>query len=170
MFNYVGEIKLFTGDFAPRDWVFCDGRLLLIKEHEGLYSLIQTTYGGDGKTNFAVPDLRGRVALGQGDDSPIGKKAGVERVALTEATLPAHTHIANASSRTANDNGGAANGFWGSSASDISYGAAETPTKAYAMNIESTTPTGHGEAHENRIPILAATYIIATGGNFPPRG
>lgn len=97
---YIGEIRLFAGNFAPKGWAFCDGQLLRINENQALYSILETTYGGDGKSNFALPDLRGRVAVGVGHGtglSPVtfGQKEGTENVTLTSAQLPWHEHAFN---------------------------------------------------------------------------
>ena len=111
---YVGEIRMFAGDFAPINWAPCDGRTLQINEYEVLYTLLGTTYGGDGRTNFNLPDLRGRLAIGMGQgqnppltNRPLAQQAGVETVTLTEANIPAHTHsFAVGSTATSNSPAG----------------------------------------------------------------
>ncbi len=111
--QYVGEIRLFAGDYAPENWAFCDGRLLSIAEYQMLYSLIGTTYGGDGVSNFALPDLRGRVPVSQGNlTTPsgtvafhIGQMGGKESVTLTANTIPAHTHMAAVQSGSGDQSG-----------------------------------------------------------------
>jgi microcystin-dependent protein len=162
----LGEISIFAGDFPPKGWEFCDGRKLLVKENNTLFQLLGNMYGGDGVIDFALPDLRGRVAIHRNDSYPQGVKAGLESVALTTAELPVHTHIIHASTSTANDNGGPEGGFWGGSANDFGWMAAPG---TLSMNNESLTVTGGGQPHENRIPVQAATYIIATTGVFPSR-
>src|SRR5882762_6242449 len=89
---YVGEIRMFGGNFAPAGWMFCEGQLLLISENDTLFTLIGTTYGGDGQTTFALPDLRGRLSLHQGGGFTLGQTGGVETVTLTVQQIPAHTH------------------------------------------------------------------------------
>src|SRR5579864_7493913 len=95
---YVGEIRIFAGNFAPANWMFCDGQLLPISEFETLFNLIGTTYGGDGQSTFALPDLRGRVPLHQGNGFVLGEKNGVEQVTLTVQQIPSHNHIVTAAS------------------------------------------------------------------------
>src|SRR5262245_37225681 len=95
---YIGEIRMFGGNFAPLDWAFCNGQLLAISQYEALFNLIGTTYGGDGVTTFALPDLRGRLPMHQGSGYPIGGAAGQESVTLTLPQIPAHTHSAFGSS------------------------------------------------------------------------
>src|SRR5687767_15211750 len=100
---YVGEIRMFAGNFAPAGWMFCEGQLLPISENETLYSLIGTTYGGDGESTFALPDLRGRVPIHQGNGVSLAETGGVENVTLTKQQIPAHGHSLLGSSLVAND-------------------------------------------------------------------
>ena len=114
---FIGEISMVAFTFAPRGWAFCDGQLLAISQNTALFSLIGTTYGGDGRTTFALPDLRGRVPLHMGNgpgltSRPEGQKGGSETVTLTVSQMPAHNHQANASSTTS-DKPGPINNFWG---------------------------------------------------------
>src|ERR1700740_1095035 len=97
---YVGEIRIFAGNFAPAGWMFCEGQLLPISEYETLFNLIGTTYGGDGQSTFALPDLRGRVPIHSGSGFTLAETGGVEEVTLTQSTIPAHTHTAVAAGST----------------------------------------------------------------------
>src|SRR5499425_2142506 len=101
---YVGEIRMFAGNFAPAGWMFCEGQLLPISEYETLFNLIGTTYGGDGQSTFALPDLRGRVPIHQGNGFTLAETGGVEEVTLTVSQIPAHSHPMLASGDTSNQN------------------------------------------------------------------
>ena len=163
---YVGEIRLFGGNFAPRDWAFCDGRLLPISENDVLFQLIGTTYGGDGQTTFALPDLRGRVPIhwGQGPtltNRVIGETGGVESVTLTQQQIPVHTHGVPVSSTVAGSRS-AVGGIPAALPSDVAY-APGTPDEDRAW----TTPAGGSQPHENLQPYLAVNYIISLFGVFP---
>src|SRR5579862_4114078 len=111
---YVGEIRMFAGNFAPAGWMFCEGQLLPISEYETLFNLIGTTYGGDGQSTFALPDLRGRLPLHQGNGFTLAETGGVETVTLTISQIPVHSHAALANSG-AGANGSPANSVWASS-------------------------------------------------------
>ena len=164
-FPYLGEIRPFAGDFAPYGWAFCDGRLLPVAGYTALFSLLGNRYGGDGQIDFALPDLMGRIPLQASDTYPIGTKEGQESVTLTQEELPAHNHVAYASSTTSNSR--PENGFWGSVSNLISYG---TAPGDLPMHPESIATAGQEEAHENRIPFATVSYIIALQGLYPPRG
>jgi microcystin-dependent protein len=159
---YVGEIRIFAGNFAPAGWAFCDGAVLPISEYETLFNLIGTTYGGDGQTTFALPDLRGRFAVAAGNGpglSPVvlAETGGVNTVTLTAAQLPAHTHPIGASTgpQTSNRPTGAYQG------TGNSYRTTPDTTAA------GTDTAGGGAAHENRPPFLAINYIISLFGVYP---
>ena len=164
MENYLGEIQQFCGDYAPRDWVFCDGRLLPIKGNEALFELLGIAYGGDGVNNFAVPDLRSRVPIHISSNYPLGVRGGAEQVMLTAAQLPAHTHIAHVSTGNSQNNNGPANGFWAANSGAFMYG--NVPGDV-SMNTGTTTSTGGSMSHENRVPFVAINFIIATSGIEP---
>ena len=168
---FVGEIKMFAGNFAPRGWMFCEGQLLSISQYEVLFSLIGTTYGGDGVTTFALPDLRGRLPVQQGQGPGIsqqyamGEMAGVETVTLTLNQLPTHNHAAVASESTANGVNPAGTMVATTSTSIL---------LAYALNAPDTTlanntllPAGGSQPHENLMPSLCVSFIIAIYGIFP---
>jgi microcystin-dependent protein len=167
---YIGDIYVFAGTYAPRGWAFCEGQIVPIAQNQALFSLLGTTYGGNGTTTFALPDLRGRVPMhfGQGPGlSPrtLGEKSGTESVTLLTAELPPHTHSVTASS----DNGirtGPANGVWASSArSDAQYSATADTT----MNPAAMGNAGSSQPHSNMQPYLAIRFIIALVGVYPSR-
>ena len=164
---YVGEIRMFGGNFAIAGWAFCDGSLLPISENTTLFQLIGTTYGGDGQTTFALPDLRGRVPLHQGQGSGLSnyvlaQSGGVESVTLTQNQIPIHTHTPMASNTGASDN--PANNFWANSPTGKPYSAAPPTVQ---MNTGTISPVGGSQPHENMIPFLCVTYIISLFGIFP---
>lgn len=156
---YIGEIRIFAGNFAPAGWAFCDGSLVPISENDTLFNLIGTTYGGDGQQTFALPDLRGRVPVHRGNGAVIGQIGGVEVVTLTQAQLPQHAHpaiYAQGGTPTANPT----SGLPASGALNL-FSAAATPAGA------ATTSTGGSQPHENMAPFLAISFIISLFGIFP---
>jgi microcystin-dependent protein len=157
---YLGEIRLFAGLFAPKDWAFCDGRLLFNNEYPELYQLIGNTYGGD-LTRFALPDLQSRLPLHISPDYGLGKKGGSETVKLSVDELPAHSHTVNSNFEGGNDSPD--NNVWGYSASNPYADAPGT----LAMNVNAITTAGNNGEHENRIPFLAISYIISLAGVVP---
>lgn len=163
---YVGEIRLFAGNFNPNGWMFCEGQLLPISENETLFQLIGTTYGGDGQSTFALPDLRGRVPIHQGNGRVLAEAAGVEQVTLTTNQLPVHTHAALASSAPGNATNptGAFPAIATSSQPGIvAYGSSSVvPMQNLAIN-----PSGGSQPHENMQPYLVMSYIISLFGIFP---
>lgn len=167
MDQYVGEIRMFAGNFAPRDWELCDGRLLQIYENEPLFALIGTTYGGDGVSTFAVPDLRGRVPIhygqlnGTGTHFSLGEKGGTEQVTLTTNQLPAHTHIVNAHN-TAGDSESPANHYWSGGVLQYSDNA---PNQT--MSVSSVSGEGGTHPHDNVMPFQAINFIICLAGVYP---
>lgn len=167
---FIGEIRMFAGNFAPTGWAFCDGSLLAIsEENNALFALIGTTYGGDGKTTFQLPDLQGRIPIhqgssGQGGSHGIGESAGSEAVTLTVNETPAHVHpiISN----SAATGGEPLNTFIGAPATAKIYGpnAAINPT---AMSPSAMPSRGGSQPHENLMPYLCVTFIISLSGIFP---
>jgi microcystin-dependent protein len=165
---YIGEIRMFAGNYAPQDWAFCDGQLLPISQYDTLFALIGTTYGGDGQTTFALPDLRGRlpIHLGSGPGlSPrqLGEPGGAETVVLTSPQLPVHSHVLYASTSPAGSSSPAGNVTATVSGANI-YGAG-APT--VAMNAQSVAPSGGSAPHDNVMPYLCLSFIIALYGIFP---
>ena len=176
---FLGEIRIFAGNFAPRGWQFCDGTLLSIAQDSALYALLGTTYGGDGVTTFGVPDLRGRVPVHQGTGPGlttrvIGQKLGQETVTLTAAELPAHTHAAYASTTPATLDGpaNAVAGTVNPTASQYSFyvNTVGTSTATLApLAATSVTSAGNSEPHDNLMPTTTLSYIISREGIFPSR-
>ncbi|KGM40534.1 hypothetical protein JY96_12140 [Aquabacterium sp. NJ1] len=169
---YVGEIRLFAGNFAPVGWSFCDGSMLSIAENEVLFNLIGTTYGGDGQTTFALPDMRGRVPLHQGTGlnlSPrvMGQSAGVEQVTLTPSQMPSHNHVLNATTTPASTANGVAGSLTGAAASTNFYGS--TPGGG-ALAPQALMATGGNQPHNNMAPFLGLNFIISLFGIFPSQG
>jgi microcystin-dependent protein len=170
---FVGQVRIFAGNFAPVGWAFCDGQLLAISQYETLFNLIGTTYGGDGVTTFALPDLRGRVALGTGtgpglSSYSIGQQGGEETVTLTTSTIPSHNHVIEATQSP------------GTSASPAGAVPAVAPDGLPAMVAPGPVPNDHltgiavipaggGQAHDNIKPYTAVRFIIALEGIFPSR-
>lgn len=169
---YIGEIRMFG--FGPRgaptDWQACDGTLLPIAQYDALFALIGTTYGGDGQTTFAVPDLRGRVPVHQGQgpglsNYVIGQKAGTEVVTVLPTQMPAHTHTAMASTAAATSVTPGPGLLPGTISGDNGYVAA--PGTPVSMSAQSTSLAGGSQPHENCMPTLTVQYCIATVGVYP---
>jgi microcystin-dependent protein len=160
---YVGEIRMFAGNFAPAGWLFCDGSLLPIAEFETLFFLIGTTYGGDGQSTFALPDLRGRVPVHQGTGFFLGQSGGSEQVTLSNQQMPSHSHplIAASSNGTASAGPG---GMIASSSSPMYFG---SDVAFVDMANPAIGPAGASQPHENRAPYLAVNFIISMFGIFP---
>lgn len=163
---YAGEIRMFGGSFAPLGWLFCNGALLPIAQYEVLYTLIGTTYGGDGVNTFALPDLRSRVPMHWGSLAgttyQMGETGGQEQVQLTLGNLPIHTHVPNAvAAATTTD---PTNATWAGSSSNP-YGASSGTRTT--MSASAVLPAGGSEPYVNVAPFLAVSFIIATEGVFP---
>jgi microcystin-dependent protein len=160
---YVGEIRMFGGNFAPAGWQFCDGSLLPISEFDTLFNLIGTTYGGDGQSTFAVPDLRGRLPIHQGNSFTIGQNGGVENVTLTVQQIPAHTHAYLGSSSVSNDPNPGGN-VVGQSTTISLY---ESQAPSAAMAASGIGSIGGSQPHNNFQPYLCVDFIISLFGVFP---
>lgn len=173
----IGEIRLFAGNFAPRTWAFCDGQLLAIASNTALFSILGTTYGGDGRTTFGLPDLRGRVAIGVGNGPGLpsvrdGEKGGTDSTTLTILNMPSHNHVAQVDIKVTSDDGnsdepagilattGGAN-IYGPGPGDGSYGGG--PTSVTVGN------SGGSQPFNNMQPYLGLRYIICLQGIFPSR-
>lgn len=167
---FVAEIRVFGFNFAPTGWAFCDGQLLPISQNTALFSLLGTNYGGDGKSNFGLPDLRDSFALGAGNGpglTPrgVGERGGQATVVLGTAAMPAHSHplMATAAATTGSPSGAAL-------APPVTGAATyRIPGVVAAMAANSTSLTGGGQPHENRQPLLSLNFCIAMQGIFPPR-
>lgn len=160
---YVGEIRMFAGNFAPAGWLLCEGQILPISENETLFQLIGTTYGGDGQETFALPDLRGRVPLHFGNGILLAETGGAEEVTLTLNQIPAHTHTPVGSSGTGSSSV-AGGGLFASSTSKAVYKSGGTPV---AMHPSTITPVGGSQPHTNMQPYLCINFIISLFGLFP---
>lgn len=166
---FLGEIRLFGFSYAPQGWAKCDGQLLQIQQNNALYSLLGIRYGGDGRTNFNLPDLRGRVPLHRGTGYTIGQKGGVEGVSLTYDTLPAHNHPAygtTAPGDTWKPNSATALAT-STDATDPIYLAPQT--SMLSMNAAVISVSGGNQPHNNMQPSLVLNFCIATTGIYPPR-
>jgi microcystin-dependent protein len=162
---YVGEIRMFAGNFAPAGWMFCEGQLLPISENETLFNLIGTTYGGDGQSTFALPDLRGRIPIHMGNGFILAETGGAEEITLTVSQMPAHSHPLLASTNIGNQ-------------SDPSGLVLAQTVGALAPYIESPPnvnmrptavgPVGGSQPHTNFQPYLCINFIISLFGIFPP--
>ena len=162
---YVGEIRMFAGNFAPAGWMFCEGQLLPISEYETLFNLIGTTYGGDGQETFALPDLRGRIPIHQGNGVTLAETGGTEEVTLTVSQIPAHAHpflcSGNnvSSTQPANNVGGVQ-----PTVGVLPYGS-DTPKTV--LNPQSISTVGGSQPHSNFQPYLCVDFIISLFGIFP---
>jgi len=159
---YVGEVRMFAGSFAPSGWMFCSGQLLPISQNETLFQLIGTTYGGDGQSPFALPDLRGRVPLHSGNGFTLGETGGAEEVILTVNQISSHTHPWLASEAPASALTPAGN--MPAEASKRFY---VTPTATTPMAPQSVSPVGGSQPHTNFQPYLCVSFIISLFGIFP---
>lgn len=166
---YVGEIRMFAGNFAPAGWMFCEGQLLPISENETLFQLIGTTYGGDGQETFALPDLRGRLPIHQGVNSSTGinyvlaETGGAEDITLTVSQIPAHSHSFLGSSGNGSQ-AGPAGALFASSTVVTPYA---VETAGAAMAPSSISPVGGSQPHTNFQPYLCVDFIISLFGIFP---
>jgi microcystin-dependent protein len=162
---FVGEIKLFAGNFAPQGWAFCNGQLLPVEQNEQLFILIGTTYGGDGQEDFALPDLQGRVPIHMGNGIALGEPGGVETATLFINQMAAHSHQVNADSRagTQASPGGGLPGALQNAYSD-------STTTATGMAQTMLSPAGGSQPHENMQPFLVVSYIISLFGTMPQQG
>lgn len=165
---FLAEIKIIGFNFAPRGWAYCDGQILPINQNQSLYSLLGTTYGGDGRTSFALPDLRSRTPMHKGDGHTLGQKSGAETVTLTAAEIAAHTHALQASS-SPGDSRNAENSLLAQvELGGFLYRDPEA-ANATALRSGAVTNAGGGQAHDNMQPYLTLGYIIALQGLFPSR-
>jgi len=169
---FVGEIRMFAGNFAPRSWAFCDGQLLAINQNDALFSLFGTFYGGDGRTTFGLPDLRGRVPIHRGTGPGLtprsqGHKAGTETATASVGQLPSHTHTMQGSSDFGGDTSPANN--VPATGSGVNLYSTDSAATVVSMNAAVVSPTGGGQAHANVMPFLCVNFIVALFGVFPSR-
>ncbi|MCT6923030.1 tail fiber protein [Metasolibacillus sp.] len=168
--SYVGEIRMFAGNYAPKDWALCNGQLLSIAENEILFALIGTTYGGDGQTTFGLPDLRGRVPIHINPQYSLGAVGGTETVTLTTSQMPNHTHIAQATTAVGNT-ASPDNMLWATTSGYSNYSndkdGAGHPLTPVAMNANASSSVGGNQPHNNMMPTVAISFIISLYGVFP---
>jgi microcystin-dependent protein len=169
---YIGEIRMFGFGRTPSGWQACDGSLLPISQYDTLFSLLGTTYGGDGQSTFGVPDLRGRIPVHQGQgpglsNYVIGQEAGSETVTVLPGQMPAHTHTLVATSGAATAVTPANSLVPGAISGDTLYVSDTTGATALAMSDQSTTLAGNNQPHENCMPTLTVQYCISTEGIYP---
>ncbi|UGY26983.1 phage tail protein [Bradyrhizobium septentrionale] len=160
---YIGEIRMFGGNFAPNGWMFCQGQLLAISENDALFNLIGTTYGGDGQSTFALPNLQGRLPLHQGNSFVMGQSAGVEQVTLTTQQLPIHNHPMSASLNNATGSTVTGNVVGVVGATQIYR---EAPA-ASPMASQACSSVGGNQPHDNMQPYLCVSFIISLYGIYP---
>lgn len=160
---FLGEIRLFANNYAPRGWMFCEGQILQINQNQALYALLGSVYGGNGVTTFALPDYRGRIPIHVSSTIPLGTAQGEAAHTLTINEMPQHTHQVSASSNVASS-ASAINNAW--AAADNAYGEAASMVP---MNANSLSTAGSSQPHNNMQPYLVVNYAIAIQGIFPSR-
>jgi microcystin-dependent protein len=162
--NFLSEIRLFAFNYPPRGWALCNGQFLPINQNQALFALLGTTYGGNGQTTFALPNLRGRVPIHMGNGHTLGEAAGAEAVTITSQTMPQHIHFMNGSTIATGGNDNPSGRFLGS-AGNVYH----TPASLTAMNPGTIGNTGGSQPHTNMQPYLVLSYCIALQGIFPSR-
>jgi len=162
---FLSEIKIMAFDFAPKGWALCNGQTLPINQNQALFALLGTTYGGDGRSNFALPDLQGRVPMHTGGGHTLGESAGELNHTLQVAELPTHIHGLNATTNVATSSAPSGKVLAKSAGAQLYAPAASL----VAMNAASITPVGGSQAHLNQQPFLALSFCIALQGIFPSR-
>ena len=160
---FVGEIRMFGGSFAPAGWLLCQGQLLPISENETLFNLIGTTYGGDGQSTFALPNLQSRVPMHVGNSHILGETGGVEEVTLTVQQIPVHGHPLLCTNGAATDPNPTNNLM----AEQLAVSAYQSQAATAAMAAQAITPAGGSQPHTNIQPYLSITFIISLFGIFP---
>lgn len=160
---YVGEIRLFAGNFAPAGWQLCEGQLLPISENETLFQLIGTTYGGDGQSTFALPDMRGRIPVHQGPGFVLSQTGGAEEVTLTLGQIPAHTHVVAATANAGSSSSPQSN-LLATAVGNIYF---PGPGGQTLMSGSSVSSAGGSQPHSNMQPYVCVNYIISLFGIFP---
>jgi microcystin-dependent protein len=159
---FLSEIRLMSFNFPPKGWAFCNGQLLPINQNQGLFSLLGTTYGGDGRVNFGLPDLQGRTPMHMGNGHTLGERGGEQNHTLSISQTPTHIHVASGSTATTGSSHSAANSFLGSALN--LYGTASNLT---ALDPTTITNMGGSQAHLNMQPFLTINFSIALQGIFP---
>ena len=159
---FLSEIRIMSFEFAPKGWALCNGQLLPINQNQGLFSLLGTTFGGDGRVNFALPDLRGRTPIHVGSGHTLGERGGEQAHTLSIAELPTHTHVLSATSNSGTTNVPTGNVL--GKTLGLTY---SSPTQLVAMNPGSVSTVGGSQAHLNMQPFLTLNFCIALQGIFP---
>lgn len=168
---FIGEIRMFAGNFAPRQYAFCDGQLLSVSQNDALFSLLGTMYGGDGRTTFALPDLRGRVPIHQGQGPGLsqrrmGQRGGAEAETVSAAQIPGHTHVLQGTAEDATSRDPA--GRLPAVSTDVAYGPSQSGDLASLNTLALGNNTGN-QPHSNVMPFQCVNYIIALYGVYPSR-
>ena len=160
---FIGEIRMFAGNFAPVGWAFCDGTLMAISQNDALFNLIGTTYGGDGQSTFALPDLRSRVPVHVGPGFALAQSGGAEAVTLTTSQIPAHSHVPLCNSNPGNQQS-PANGVWAQPGTGTIY---SDVAPSLVMDPAAIGQAGGSQPHDNMIPFLVVNFILSLFGVFP---
>jgi microcystin-dependent protein len=177
---FIGQVILFAGTFAPRGWALCNGQILPINQNTALFAILGTTYGGNGATTFGLPDLRGRVAVSQGQgpglsNYTLGEQTGTENVTLNISQMPSHNHLVQANNSAANPSNSPSNAFLSQTNTVVGRDVTIYPTYATSLaaastlNATSVQAQGGSQPHSNVQPVLALNYIIALQGIYPSR-
>lgn len=161
---FLSEIRIFSFNFPPSGWALCNGQLLPINQNQALFALLGTTYGGDGRTNFALPNLRGRVPIHEGSGHTLGEAAGSTSVTVSQPQMPQHTHVLNASQSTATTNAPNTTTVLANSSATTLY---TPPVNLQAMAANAVTSVGGSQPHTNMMPYLVLNFCIALQGIFP---
>jgi microcystin-dependent protein len=159
---FLSEIRIMSFVFAPKGWALCNGQLLPINQNQALFSLLGTTFGGDGRVNFALPDLRAKTPIGVGNGHTLGETGGSDSVTLTQQQMPTHLHAVMASSVASGGNSSPTNRFLGGASN-----AYHAPSDFQPMRVGTITNVGGGQAHTNQQPTLVLSFAIALQGIFP---
>ena len=161
---FLSEIKIVSFNFAPKGWALCNGQFLPINQNQALFALLGTTYGGDGRTTFALPDLRGRLPMHFGSAHTLGEKAGSTSVTLSIQETPQHTHFVNAKNAAGNTNNAAGSVL---AQANKAYGDGPPATGVISINPATVSMVGGNQAHNNMMPYLTLNFVIALQGIFP---
>ncbi|MGE7694706.1 phage tail protein [Lysinibacillus sp. NPDC094177] len=170
--SYLGEIRMFAGNYAPQGWALCDGKELEISENEALFVLLGTIYGGDGQNTFKLPDLRGRVPIHVSPQYNLGDVGGTETVKLTTNQMPIHTHTVQATTALGSTSS-PSNMLWATTSGYSNYSndkdGAGNPLTPVVMNANTNSVVGGNQPHDNMMPSVAISFIISLNGYFPPQ-
>lgn len=162
---FLSEIRIMSFNFAPKGWAFCNGQLLPINQNQALFSLLGTTFGGNGQTNFALPDLRGRTPIHEGSGHTLGERGGEQAHTISQAEMPTHTHFVQASSEAADTSVATTSSYFANAAPSTIY--TTDPQGLVAMHPTAVTNIGGSQAHLNMQPFLTLNFCIALQGIFP---